>query len=193
VSCFKQLKAASGPVAAAYFQQPSQALDVIAITGTNGKTSSAWWVAQALSNLKLVKQFPCAMVGTLGIGMPPAPGATHLASDWVITGLTTPDPVQLQQAFRRFVDQGIKACAIEASSIGLKEHRLDGTQVRTALFTNFTQDHLDYHGSMADYWLAKQQLFQWPGLQSAVINVDARTGARCLDGVVPRPSAPRGL
>ena len=176
VACFKQLKAASGPVAAAYFQHPSQALDVIAITGTNGKTSSAWWLAQALSNLKLVKQVPCALVGTLGIGMPPAPGAPHSASDLVVTGLTTPDPVQLQQAFRRFVDQGIKACAIEASSIGLKEHRLDGTQVRTALFTNFTQDHLDYHGSMADYWLAKQQLFQWPGLQSAVINVDDPQG-----------------
>jgi len=176
VACFKQLKAASGPVAAAYFQQPSQALDVIAITGTNGKTSSAWWLAQALSNLELVKLVPCAMVGTLGIGMPPAPGAIHSASDLVVTGLTTPDPVQLQQAFRRFVDQGIKACAIEASSIGLKEHRLDGTQVRTALFTNFTQDHLDYHGSMADYWLAKEQLFQWPGLQSAVINVDDPQG-----------------
>jgi murE/murF fusion protein len=108
--------------------------------------------------------------------MPPAPGAIHSASDLVVTGLTTPDPVQLQQAFRRFVDQGIKACAIEASSIGLKEHRLDGTQVRTALFTNFTQDHLDYHGSMADYWLAKEQLFQWPGLQSAVINVDDPQG-----------------
>ena len=176
VACFKQLKAASGPVAAAYFQQPSQALDVIAITGTNGKTSSAWWLAQALSNLELVKQFPCAMVGTLGIGMPPAPGAIHSASDLVVTGLTTPDPVQLQQAFRQFVDQGIKACAMEASSIGLKEHRLDGTQVRTALFTNFTQDHLDYHGTMADYWLAKEQLFRWPGLQSAVINVDDPQG-----------------
>ena len=176
VACFKQLKAASGPVAAAYFQQPSQALDVIAITGTNGKTSSAWWLAQALSNLELVNQVPCAMVGTLGIGIPPAPGATHLASPLVVTGLTTPDPVQLQKSFRRFVDQGIKACAIEASSIGLKEHRLDGTQVRTALFTNFTQDHLDYHGTMADYWLAKEQLFQWPGLQSAVINVDDPQG-----------------
>ncbi len=176
VACFKQLKAASGPVAAAYFQQPSQALDVIAITGTNGKTSSAWWLAQALSNLKLVKQFPCAMVGTLGIGVPPVPGATHSASDLIVTGLTTPDPVQLQQAFRRFVDQGIKACAIEASSIGLEEHRLDGTQVCTAIFTNFTQDHLDYHGSMANYWLAKEQLFEWPGLQSAVVNVDDPQG-----------------
>lgn len=176
LACYAQLKAASGPVADAYYQHPSQALDVIAITGTNGKTSSAWWLAQALSNLKLVEQVPCAMVGTLGMGIPPAPRATHWASDLVVTGLTTPDPVQLQQAFRRFVDQGVKACAIEASSIGIKEHRLDGTQVRTALFTNFTQDHLDYHGSMADYWLAKEQLFQWPGLQSVVINVDDPQG-----------------
>jgi murE/murF fusion protein len=176
VACYAQLKAASGPVAAAFFGQPSQALDVIAITGTNGKTSVAWWLAQALSNLELVKQVPCAMVGTLGIGIPPAPGAKHAASDLLVTGLTTPDPVQLQHAFRRFVDQGIKACAIEASSIGIKEHRLDGTQIRCAVFTNFTQDHLDYHGSMAEYWLAKAQLFEWPGLQSAVINVDDPQG-----------------
>ena len=92
--------------------------------------------------------------------------------------MTTPDPVRLQRAFRQYVDQGLGACAIEASSIGLAEARLDGSLIRTAIFTNFTQDHLDYHGSMADYWLAKRALFDWPGLQAAVINVDDPAGVQ---------------
>jgi UDP-N-acetylmuramoyl-L-alanyl-D-glutamate--2,6-diaminopimelate ligase len=74
-------------------------------------------------------------------------------------------------------DAGVNACAIEASSIGLAEHRLDGTQVRVAMFTNFTQDHLDYHGDMASYWQAKLALFGWAGLQAAVVNVDDAQGA----------------
>ncbi|MHB8950524.1 MAG: UDP-N-acetylmuramoyl-L-alanyl-D-glutamate--2,6-diaminopimelate ligase [Rhodoferax sp.] len=179
VAAYTDLKAASGPIAAAYFDQPSEQLDVLAVTGTNGKTSTAWWLAQALSNLKLIAPIPCALVGTFGIGTPPLPGAASDADPlaaMVATGLTTPDPVQLQQAFRRFVDHGLKACALEASSIGLEEQRLNGTRIRTAIFTNFTQDHLDYHGTMADYWQAKARLFQWPGLQSAVINIDDEQG-----------------
>lgn len=168
VAAYAGLKAASGLIAAAYFEHPSEQLDVLAVTGTNGKTSTVWWLAQALSNLKLVAPIPCAMVGTLGIGRPPA---------IVTTGLTTPDPVLLQQSFRRFADAGVKACAMEVSSIGLEEQRLAGTRVRTAIFTNLTQDHLDYHGSMAAYWQSKAQLFAWPGLRSAVINIDDPQGA----------------
>lgn len=179
VAAYPGLKAASGPIAAAYFEQPGEQLDVLAVTGTNGKTSTAWWLAQALSNLKLVEPIPCGLVGTFGIGAPPLPGAPPDAdplAGMVATGLTTPDPVQLQQALRRFVDRGLKACALEASSIGLEEQRLNGTRIRTAIFTNFTQDHLDYHGAMSDYWQAKARLFQWPGLQSAVINMDDEQG-----------------
>ena len=95
----------------------------------------------------------------------------------VSTGLTTPDPVALQAAFARFVGQGFGACAIEASSIGIEEHRLDGTQIHTAILTNLTQDHLDYHGSMEAYWQAKTKLFAWPGLRAAVINLDDAYGA----------------
>ncbi|RQO83162.1 UDP-N-acetylmuramoyl-L-alanyl-D-glutamate--2,6-diaminopimelate ligase [Acidovorax sp. FJL06] len=166
------LKAATGPIAAQWFGQPTTRLDVLAVTGTNGKTSTAWWLAGALnelSNQERAGQDQCALVGTLGTGVPPA---------LVSTGMTTPDPVRLQRAFGAFVAQGLGACAIEASSIGLAEARLDGTQIRVALFTNFTQDHLDYHGSMADYWLAKRALFDWPGLQAAVINVDDPVGAQ---------------
>ena len=83
----------------------------------------------------------------------------------------------LQKTLRQFVDSGLKACAIEASSIGIEEHRLNGVSIRVAVFTNFTQDHLDYHGDMQSYWDSKRKLFSWPGLQHAVINVDDPQGA----------------
>jgi UDP-N-acetylmuramoyl-L-alanyl-D-glutamate--2,6-diaminopimelate ligase len=159
VAALDQLKAATGSLAHAYYGEPSAKLDIVATTGTNGKTSTAWWMAQALSLLGR----RCGVVGTLGVGEP-----GHVQS----TGLTTPDPVTLHAALRGMVDQGFAACALEASSIGLVEHRLDALRIRLALFTNFTQDHLDYHGSMAAYWQAKRKLFDWPGLQAAVLNID---------------------
>ncbi len=176
VASYASLKAATGPLASAYYREPSEQLDVIAVTGTNGKTSTAWWLAQALTALEQPLTLPCAMVGTLGIGRPPQVEST---------GMTTPDPVLLQQHFRRFLDEGVHACAIEASSIGLAERRLDGSRIKVAVFTNFTQDHLDYHGSMEAYWQAKLELFAWPGLQAAVVNLDDPRGAdlaRVLSG-----------
>ncbi|WP_370679765.1 UDP-N-acetylmuramoyl-L-alanyl-D-glutamate--2,6-diaminopimelate ligase [Comamonas sp. GB3 AK4-5] len=167
VAAFHGLKAVTGQIADLWLAHPSQALAVVAVTGTNGKTSTAWWLAHALADWKQGVQSGCALVGTLGIGVPPA-----LES----TGMTTPDPVCLQQAFRGYVDQGLAACAIEASSIGIEEHRLDGTRLRCAIFTNFTQDHLDYHGSMDAYWEAKRRLFDWDGLQTAVVNIDDAHG-----------------
>ena len=85
---------------------------------------------------------------------------------------------------RAFVDAGLTACALEASSIGMAEHRLDATQVSVAIFTNFTHDHLDYHGSMQAYWEAKKSLFAMPGLKAAVVNIDDPKGpelAQSLD------------
>lgn len=175
MACMAELKAQTGWVADAFYEQPSDELRVLAVTGTNGKTSTAWWLAQALSSPVL--QSPCGLVGTLGVGQLP-----HLLS----TGMTTPDPVLLQRQFREFADAGLKHCAIEASSIGLAEHRLAGTRIQVAVFTNFTQDHLDYHGSMAAYWSAKEALFNWPGLQSAVINIDDAHGARLAEQLQAR-------
>ncbi len=182
IACYAQLKADSGPIAAAYFEQPSHQLDVLAVTGTNGKTSTAWWLAQALSRLTPAR--PCGLVGTLGMGHVAETGAPM--SGLLSTGLTTPDPVLFQYTLRRFVDEGLQACAVEASSIGLQERRLDGTRIRTAIFTNFTQDHLDYHGSMADYWEAKAALFEWPDLKAAVINVDGEQGAALAETLAKR-------
>jgi UDP-N-acetylmuramoyl-L-alanyl-D-glutamate--2,6-diaminopimelate ligase len=172
IAAYPQLKPATGLIAAAYFEHPTQHLDVLAVTGTNGKTSTAWWLAQALSNARV----DCGVIGTLGAGRPP---------QVEFFGLTTPDPVLLQRQFRCFVDERLQACAIEASSVGIAERRLDGTRIRVGIFTNFTQDHLDYHGTMAAYWDAKLELFGWPGLRSAVVNIDDEKGsalAASLDG-----------
>ena len=169
IAAMSGLKRATGPIAAAWFGHPAAQLKVIAVTGTNGKSSTAWWTAQALTALGQ----RCGVVGTLGIGAPPLgtmPGTIQF------TGLTTPDPVTLQAAFRQMADSGFAACAIEASSIGLAEHRLAGTPITVAQFTNFTRDHLDYHGDMAAYWATKRALFNWPGLQAAVINTDDGQG-----------------
>ena len=188
VAAYPQLKEASGPIAAVYYEEPSRQMGVIAVTGTNGKTSTSWWLAQALSALPKPVAIPCGLVGTLGVGRVPHPGAdTSAPAQVVSTGLTTPDPVLLQQTLRRFVDEGLQACAMEASSIGIEQRRLDGTQIRTAIFTNFTQDHLDYHGTMQAYWKAKAALFDWPGLTSAVVNVDDDKGAELAATLSGRP------
>ncbi|MBP8710686.1 MAG: UDP-N-acetylmuramoyl-L-alanyl-D-glutamate--2,6-diaminopimelate ligase [Comamonas sp.] len=169
IASFTGLKAITGSLAAQWLGHPAQALRIVAVTGTNGKTSTAWWLAHALPR--------CAMVGTLGVGLPP-----HFTS----TGMTTPDPVLLQTEFAKFIAAGAEFAAIEASSIGIVEHRLAGTAIDTAVFTNFTQDHLDYHGSMDAYWQAKAQLFDWPGLRVAVVNVDDAQGRALAQTLAPR-------
>ncbi len=165
IAAVPQLKARLADIADGFYHSPSAQLDVVAVTGTNGKTSTSWWTAQALSRLGR----PCGVIGTLGVGQPGS-------GDFEPTGLTTPDPVTLHATFRRFVDAGLSAAAIEASSIGIVEKRLDAARITVAQFTNFTQDHLDYHGSMEAYWLAKRALFEWPGLKAAVINFDDAQG-----------------
>jgi len=173
VASYENLKAHSGKIAAAFYDNPARQLQVLAITGTNGKTSTAWWLAQALNSQGKTDQ--CALIGTLGIGIPER-GSSSL-DGLSGSGLTTPDGVLLQHSLRVFVDRGLLFCALEASSIGIEEGRLDGTGVRLAVFTNFTQDHLDYHGTMQAYWAAKRRLFDWPGLRAAVVNIDDDHGA----------------
>ncbi|MFM7342446.1 MAG: Mur ligase family protein, partial [Betaproteobacteria bacterium] len=174
IARYRGLKALASELAAAFFAYPSSKLQVLAVTGTNGKTSTAWWLAQALS----AAGRPCALVGTLGLG---APGQLQAQ------GLTTPDPVLLQQHLRQWVNQGRQACALEASSIGLAELRLEGLHIHTALLTNFTQDHLDYHGTMQAYWQAKARLFDWPGLRAAVLNIDDPKGGELAGQLAGRP------
>ncbi len=171
------LKHSVGELAHHFYRAPSTELPLLAITGTNGKTSTAWWTAQLLSALGQ----PCGLIGTLGMGQP--------GHELVPTGLTTPDPVMLQAALRGFADQGLRACVLEASSIGLEEGRLNGARVHSAVFTNLTQDHLDYHHSMQAYWRAKRALFDWPGVQVAVLNIDDPHGAELAARLQPRVQA----
>jgi len=163
VASYSGLKSACGPIAASFYQHPSVDMDVIAITGTNGKTSCAWWLAHALQKLDK----PSSLVGTLGLGRP---------GSLIATGMTTPDPVLLQLHMREMASEGVSSCVMEASSIGIAENRLDGVHLRLAMFTNFSQDHLDYHGDLDKYWQAKEVLFDWPGLQAVVINIDDPKG-----------------
>lgn len=166
VALYTNLKRDAAYIAAAFYGQPSQQLDIIAITGTNGKTSSAWYLAQALSH-----SAPAAMVGTLGVGVFQQ-GSINIKT----TGLTTPEPILLQRQLRQWAQAQVPVCVMEASSIGIEERRLDATHIHTAVLTNFTQDHLDYHGDMASYQHAKRKLFDWQGVQAAVINIDDAFG-----------------
>jgi len=170
VAALAELKSRTGLLASGFMGRPSERLQVFAVTGTNGKTSASWWLAQALGALGT----RCGVIGTLGVGEPPS---ASRASSIDFTGLTTPDPITVQAGFKRFADAGFGACAIEATSIGIAEHRLAGAKIDIALFTNFTQDHLDYHRTMDAYWDAKARLFAWPDLKAAVLNIDDARGA----------------
>lgn len=160
------LRALAGSLAHAVLGDPSERLSLIAVTGTNGKTSCTQWIARAHPRR-------CAIVGTLGAGFPDALDET---------GFTTPQATTLARCLADFLDRGADACALEASSIGIEEGRLNGARVDIAAFTNLTRDHLDYHGTMEAYAAAKERLFLWPGLRAAVLNLDDPFGRR-LAGV----------
>ncbi len=157
----------AGPIASEWYGAPSQALLVIGVTGTNGKTSCSHWVAQALSALDK----PCAIMGTLGAGLP---------GKLVATGFTTPDATQLQRSLAQVRRAGAQAVAIEVSSHGLQQERVNGIAFDTAIFTNLSHDHLDYHGTLENYESVKARLFDWPTLRYAIINCDDAAGARLL-------------
>lgn len=166
------LKNLVGPVAKDFYGQPDQHMFVVAVTGTNGKTSCTQWLGGALSQLG----HATGVIGTLGNGIyrDGKPGA------FAATGNTTPDALLLHHYLREMYRDGAQALAIEASSIGLQQQRLSGMHIDVAVFTNLTRDHLDYHGDMAAYEAAKAMLFDWPQLQHAVINLDDEMGMRLV-------------
>ena len=163
------LERLAGPIAAAWYGNAARGLAITGITGTNGKTSCSQWLARVLQ----ATGTRCATIGTLGSGFPDA--LQH-------TGFTTPDAVQLQDSLAELHAAGAAAVAMEVSSHGLEQGRVAGTPFQVAVLTNLTQDHLDYHGSMAEYEAAKTLLFHWPKLQAAVINRDDAMGRRLLAG-----------
>lgn len=164
------LRAIAGEIAAQVYGRPSEALWMAGVTGTNGKTSCSHWIAQSLTRCGRTT----AIVGTLGNGFPgQLSSATH----------TTPDPVTLQRELAGFRAQGASAVAMEVSSHALAQDRVRGVAFDTALFTNLTRDHLDYHGDMAAYGAAKAKLFAWPGLAHAVVNLDDPFGRDLAAGI----------
>lgn len=215
-----------GALADEYYDHPSQVLDVVAVTGTNGKTSTTHWIAQGVNDrlaragdartedakngstdtsskrpaefaglvIALDGDADTAMqpgrgrgvvIGTNGVG---TPGALEYI------GLTTPDPLTLQTLFQRFradTEAPVGVVAMEASSIGLVQGRMQGTCIHTAVFTNLTRDHLDYHGSMQAYGAAKVGLFSWPTLQAAVVNLGDPLATEIIDVLHRHPAAPR--
>ncbi len=147
-------------VASAYYGAPSESLFGIGVTGTNGKTTVTHWIAQLLTQTGK----PCAVVGTLG--------CRFKDEKLPVPALTTPDILSLEDTFSLLRKKGARAFAMEASSIGLEQGRMNGLNLKTAVFTNLSQDHLDYHKTMTKYRQAKEILFSWPGLQTAVVNLD---------------------
>jgi UDP-N-acetylmuramoyl-L-alanyl-D-glutamate--2,6-diaminopimelate ligase len=164
------LKQKAGEIAAEVYGRPSARLWMVGVTGTNGKTSCSHWIAQALSR----GGRRCGVVGTLGSGWP---------GKLEPLGNTTPDAVWLQGRLRDYTRQRTRALSMEVSSHGLVQGRLSGVEFNVALFTNLTRDHLDYHGTMRAYRSAKAQLFRWPTLEWAVLNVDDAFGAALLEQV----------
>ena len=161
-----QLKSRVGQIAAEFYGQPSQQLNVVAVTGTDGKTSVCLFIASALRKLG----HRCGYIGTLGWGI----------DDLAPTNLTTPDAVSLQRILAELHAQGAATVALEASSHGIAEGRLDDIAIDVAVLTNFGRDHLDYHQTLAHYKAAKARLFGWPSLRALVVNRDDELGAELL-------------
>ncbi len=163
----------AGPLARLWHGVLDEAMLVVAVTGTNGKTSCSQWLGSTLSQAV----GPTGVIGTLGT----VRYDQGVAGDFDNTGYTTPDALALQRIVAAQHAAGVQALALEASSIGLDQGRLNGLHVDVAVLTNFSRDHLDYHGDLGAYEAAKSRLFDWPGLRHAVINLDDAFGRRLVE------------
>lgn len=159
----QNLKQQVGEIAAEFYQNPSKKLTMVGVTGTNGKTSVCQWVAQCLTILGK----KTAVLGTIGNGFL---GAQTEAAN------TTPDAILLQEMLADYVKKNADAVAMEVSSHGLDQGRVNGVVFNVAVLTNLSRDHLDYHQTMEAYGAAKQKLITWEGLNIAVLNDDDMFG-----------------
>jgi len=169
----RNLKAQAGLLAHEFYGRPSESLWVCGVTGTNGKTSCSQWICSALS----ASGTKTAVIGTLGSGYPP---------DLAAVDNTTPDVLDVHRLLKQFKSDDARAVAMEVSSHGLDQGRVNGVAFDCALFTNLTHDHLDYHRSMAAYGEAKARLFDTPGLSTAVLNLDDAFGVRLAQRLAAR-------
>lgn len=175
VIAVENLTARVSEVAGNFYGHPSQNCQLVGVTGTNGKTTCTLLLAQLAALLVKHEKNTAGVVGTLGFGVFDANALAPLSQQIGAihsTGLTTPDPVNLQKILAELVAQKATTVAIEVSSHSLVLGRVTALQFDTAIFTNLTQDHLDFHGDLASYGKAKAQLLNHPNLRCAVINVD---------------------
>lgn len=160
-------RAAMAPLAARFWGDPTAKLRVVGVTGTNGKTTTAFLVQEILR----AADYPCGLLGTV---------------KQIVGGVekevvrTTPEAIELQSTFRAMLEGGDETCAMEVSSHALTLHRADAIHFEVAIFTNLTQDHLDFHADMEDYFLAKRKLFEM-GPKTAIVNVDDPYGRRLAE------------
>ncbi len=160
-------RAAMAPLAARFWGDPTGELRVVGVTGTNGKTTTAFLLREILEAAGI----QCGLMGTV---------AQVVGGSEEPVERTTPEAIDLQATFRRMVEAGDRACAMEVSSHALALHRCDAIHFEAALFTNLTQDHLDFHGDMEDYFLSKRKLFEM-GPATSIVNVDDPYGRRLAD------------
>jgi UDP-N-acetylmuramoyl-L-alanyl-D-glutamate--2,6-diaminopimelate ligase len=157
------VRAAMGPAAAEFFGRPSDTLEILAVTGTNGKTTTAFLL---YAILEAARRKPALLTNIRRV----------VGGEERPIGLNTPEAIDLQRLLREMVDAGDRSCAMEATSIGAAQGRLAGTRFRVLVFTNLTQDHLDFHGTMDAYFAAKRALFDQADI--AVVNADDEWGRR---------------
>ncbi|MDH5601258.1 MAG: UDP-N-acetylmuramoyl-L-alanyl-D-glutamate--2,6-diaminopimelate ligase [Gammaproteobacteria bacterium] len=163
----EKLQKLTGEIASRFYDEPSLKLPVCGVTGTNGKTSCADFIAQMMSI-----DAPCGLMGTLGRGV--YPGLTE-------TGYTTPDAITCHQWLADVELSNAKFAVMEVSSHALIQGRVNGIQFNSAVFTNLSRDHLDFHGDMQSYADAKTMLFKTAGLKNAIINIDDEAGRNIVD------------
>ena len=168
------LRDLSGFLADEFYGHPSSKLWMAGVTGTNGKTTVSQWLAQCLFQ----KGIPTGLIGTLGTGMLGQPLQPSLN--------TTPDAIELHKSLDGFCRVGAKAAVMEVSSIGIEQGRIYGAHFNVAIFTNLSRDHLDYHGSMAEYGAVKARFFDAPGLDCAVVNLDDAFGLKLASDLSTR-------
>lgn len=161
-------RAAYALMCSSLFGNPEKQLKIIGVTGTNGKTTTCFLIHDMLTKMG----YSCGLIGTV---------KTIIGKEETEATLTTPDPIQLYEIFRKMVDAGCEYCVMEASSQALAQHRLEGVRFKSAIFTNLTQDHLDYHGTFENYIAAKHILFE--NTELAVVNFDDEAAAKMTEGI----------
>lgn len=169
----KNLRARLGEIAATFFGHPSKELKMYGVTGTSGKTSCTHYIAQILEGLKI----RCGIIGTLGHG---------LYNQLSEPTLTTPDAISLQRILRQLVSQGAKAVAMEVSSHSIDQGRINGMEFDVGIFTNLSQDHLDYHGNMENYAEVKKRFITQAATKQVIINSDDSYGRRWINELTLR-------